>query len=124
MPVVVISVAMEDTGLPHDGPVALPEYLEEIVGGSHSSLGDAGRQRLRDLIFRNIHVFPAPGDTVTGRTTTVQHDINTTDARPVCCGPRRLALAGLRKEQTCVQEMLDGDKLSLVIALGNPPLFW
>ena len=28
------------------------------------------------------------------------------DARPVRCGPRRLASAGLRTEQTCMQEML------------------
>ena len=39
VPVVAISVAMDDTGLPNDGPAALPEYLEEIVGGSHPSLG-------------------------------------------------------------------------------------
>ena len=63
VPVAAISVAMEDTGLPNDGPAALPEYLEEIVGGSHPSLGDAGRQLLRDLIFRYRHVFPAPGGT-------------------------------------------------------------
>ena len=42
VPVAAISVAMEDTGLPQDGLAALPEYLEEIVGGSHPSLGDAG----------------------------------------------------------------------------------
>ena len=80
VPVAAKSVAMEDTGLPQDGPAALPEYLEEIVGGSHWSLGDAGRQRLRDFLFRYRHVFPAPGEPVTGRTTTVQHDIIMTDA--------------------------------------------
>ena len=106
VPVAAISVAMEDPGLPTDGPAALPEYLEEIVGGSHPSLGDAGLQLLRDLLFQYSHVFPVPGELVTGRTTAVQHDIITTDARPVRCGPRRLAPAGLRKEQTCVQEML------------------
>ena len=105
VPVAAISVALEDPGFPKDGPAALPEYLEEI---SHSSLGDAGRQLLRDLLFHYSHVFPAPGEPVTGRTTTVQHHIVTTDARPVRCGPRRLAPAGLRKEQTCVQEMLHG----------------
>ena len=42
VPVTAISVAMEAMGLPNDGPAALPEYLEEIVGGSHPSLGDAG----------------------------------------------------------------------------------
>ena len=41
-----ISVAIEDRGPPNNGPVALPEYLEEIVKGSHPSVGDAGRQLL------------------------------------------------------------------------------
>ena len=91
VPVAAISVTIEDTGPPKDGPVALPEYLEDIVKGSHPSLGDAGRRLLRDLLFRYRHVFPAPGEPVTGRTTTVQHDIITTDARPVRCSPRRLA---------------------------------
>ena len=97
VPVAAISVAIEDMGPPNDRPAALPEYLEEIVKGSHPSLGDAGRHFLRDLLFRYRHVSPAPGEPVTGRTTTVQHDIITTDARPVRCGPRRLAPAGLRK---------------------------
>ena len=35
VPVAVISVAIEDTGPPVNGPAALPEYLEEIVEGSH-----------------------------------------------------------------------------------------
>ena len=74
--------------------------------GSHPSLGNSGRQLLRDILFRYRHVFPAPGEPVTGRTTSVQHKIITTDARPVRCGPRRLAPAGLWKEQTCVKEML------------------
>ena len=39
VPVAAISVAMEDTGIPNEGPAALLEYLEEIVGGFHPSLG-------------------------------------------------------------------------------------
>ena len=42
VPVAAISVAIEVTGPPNNGLVALPEYLEEIVKGSHPSLGDAG----------------------------------------------------------------------------------
>ena len=110
VPVAAILVALVDPGHPMDGPAALPEYLEEIVAGSHPSWGDAGRQQLRDLLFRYKEVFPAPGEPVNGRTTSVQHEIFTTDARPVCCGPRRLAPAGLRKEQSCVQKMLHGDQ--------------
>ena len=43
-----------------------PEYLEEIVKGSHPSLGDACRELLPDLLFRYRHVFPALGEPVTG----------------------------------------------------------
>ena len=108
VPVAAISVVVEDPEFPKDGPAALSEYLKEIVASSHPSFGEAGLQLLRDLLFHYSHVFPAPGEPVTGRTTTVQHDIVMTDARPVWCGPRRLAPAGLRKEQPCVQEMLHG----------------
>ena len=92
---------------------SIPEHLEKIIAGSHPSLGDSGRQLLRDLLYlyRYRHVFPAPGDPVTGRTTSVQHEVLTQDARPVRCGPRRLAPAGLQTEQKCVQEMLLGGQI-------------
>ena len=48
---------------------------------------------------------------MTGRTTSGQHEILTPDARPVRCGPRRLAPAGLRTEQKCVQDMLLGGQI-------------
>ena len=63
--------------------MVLPEYLEDIVQGSHTSLGDTGRQSLRDLLHRYEHIFLAPGEPVTGRTKSVQHEIVTKDARPV-----------------------------------------
>ena len=116
-PVSAISVALADPGMPNEGYVALPEHLEEIVMGSHPSLGDSGRQLLHELLYRYRHVFLAPGEPVTGRTTSVQNEIG---ARPVRCGPRRLAPAGLRTEQTCVQELLLGVRLSPVIARGLP----
>ena len=97
--------------MPGDMCVVLPDHLEEIVTGSHPSLGEAGRRLLRDLLHRYKHVFPAPGEPVTGRTTSVQHEILTSDAWPVRCGPRRLAPAGLRTEQTCVKEMLLGGQI-------------
>ena len=40
------------------------DYLEDIVRGSHASLGDTGRQSLRELPNRYEHVFP--GEPVTG----------------------------------------------------------
>ena len=106
-----MSVARSELRLPTNTAVVLPEYLEDIVKGSHTSLGDTGRQSLRELLHRYEHVFPTPGEPVTGRTKSVQHEIITKDARPVRCGPRRLAPAGLRKEQDCVQDMLTGGQI-------------
>ena len=111
VPVSAVSVARSELRLPTNTAVVLPEYLEDIVGGSHASLGDTGRQSLRDLLHRYEHVFPAPGEPVTGRSKSVQHDIVTKYGRPVRCGPRRLAPAGLRKEQECVKDMLTGGQI-------------
>ena len=108
MPVLAVSVARSDLQMPIKGTAVLPDYLEDIVKGSHTSLGDTGRQSLRDLLHRYEHVFPAP---VTGRSKSVQHEIETNEGRPVRCGPRRLAPAGLRREQDCVKEMLTGGQI-------------
>ena len=111
VPVLSVSVARSMDGVPGPGTAELPDYLEDIVQGSHTSLGDSGRQLLRDLLHKYEHVFPAPGEPVTGRTKSVQHEIEINDARPVRCGPRRLAPAGLRREQDCVKEMLSGGQI-------------
>ena len=91
VPISAVSLALADPGLLDDMCVVHPDHLEEIVTGSHPSLGEAGRRLLRDLLHRYKHVVPAPGEPVNGRTTSVQHEILTSDAQPVCCGPRRLA---------------------------------
>ena len=90
---------------------ALPEHLKDIVAGSHSSLGEEGQAMLRTILIKYAHVFPAPGEPVTGRATAVQHDIETNGARPVRCGPRRLAPTGLRTEQTCIKDILEGGQI-------------
>ena len=104
VPVLSVSVARSMECVPSTETAELPDYLEDIVRGSHTSLGDSGRQSLRDLLHMYEHVFPAPGEPVTGRSKTVLHEIEINDARPVRCGPRRLAPAGLRREQDCVRE--------------------
>ena len=100
----------------------LPEHLEDIITGSHPSLGDEGRDTLRTILHKYTHVFPSPGETVTGRTMAVQHDIETNGARPVRCGPRRLALAGLRTEQTCINDMLEGGQIEPSDSLWASPV--
>ena len=111
VPVSAVSVARSKLRLPTKTTVVLPDYLEDIVKGSHTSLSDTGRQSLRELLHRYEHVFLAPGEPVTGRSKSVQHDIETKEGRPVRCGPRRLAPAGLRKEQECVKDMLTGGQI-------------
>ena len=66
VPVSAILVALADPGLPKEKHAILPEHFEDTVAGSHPSLGNSGRQLLRDLLYRYRHVFPAPGDPVTG----------------------------------------------------------
>ena len=121
VPVSAVSVALADPGLPDDGCVVLPDHLEEIVMGSHPSLGEAARWLLRELLHRYKHVY-ALGEPVTGRTTSVQHEILTSDAQPVCCGPRRLAPAGLQTEQTCAKEMLLGGQIEPSDSLWASPV--
>ena len=111
VPVSAVSVARSELRLPANTTVVQPDYLEDIVRGSHTSLRDTGRQSLRELLHRYEHVFPAPGEPVTGRSKSVQHEIETKEGRPVRCGPRRLAPAGLRKEQECVKDMLTGGQI-------------
>ena len=111
VPVLAVSVARSTEFMLETMSADLPEYLEDIVRGSHASLGDTGRQSLRDLLHKYEHVFPAPREPVTGRSKLVQHEIEINDARPVRCGRRRLAPAGLRREQDCVREMLSGGQI-------------
>ena len=102
VPVSAVSVALADPGLPDDGRVTLPDHLEEIVMGSHPSLGNlVGGCYMSSFIDINMY-SQHRGEPVTGRTTSVQHEILTSDARPVRCGPRRLAPDGLQTEQICV----------------------
>ena len=63
VPVLSVSVARSMECVPSTGTAELPDYLEDIVRGSHTSLGDSGRQLLRDLLHKYEHVFPAPGRT-------------------------------------------------------------
>ena len=111
VPMLAVSVAQSDLQGPVKRTAVLSDYLEDIVQGSHPSLGDTGRQSLHDLLLRYEHVFPAPGEPVTGRSKSVLHEIETNEGRPVRCGPRRLAPGGLRREQDCVREMLTGGQI-------------
>ena len=48
VPISAVSVVLWELQLPVDKVVSLPEHLEDIVEGSHPSLGETGRRLLRD----------------------------------------------------------------------------
>ena len=54
-----------------DANQPLPPHLEDIVAGSHPSLGENGRAMLRDILHKYVQVSPAPGEPVTGCTQAV-----------------------------------------------------
>ena len=47
---------------------SLPPHHKEIAAESHSSLGVDGQAAPTDILQKYNHVFPAPGDPVTGCT--------------------------------------------------------
>ena len=89
-----VSVALAEPVLPGEECGTLPDHLEDIVTGSHPSLGEAGQLLLRNLLHRYAHVFPAPGEPVTGHTTSAQHEILTSEL-----------------DRTCIKEMLLGGQI-------------
>ena len=59
VPVSAVSVALAEPVLPGGGGGCrtLPDHLEDVVTGSHPSLGEAGRLLLKNLLHRYAHMF-------------------------------------------------------------------
>ena len=62
VPVLAVSVALAQPVRPGEVGGTLPDHQEDIVMGSHPSLGEAGRMLLRSLLHRYAHVFRRPGN--------------------------------------------------------------
>ena len=103
-------------------PGPLPPHLEEIVAGSHPSLGVDGCGVLTDILHKYSHVFLVPGDPVTGRTKVVLHKIDTNGARPARCVAWRWRDFGWSRIVfgTCWKR----GKLNRVIVRGRHLLCW
>ena len=84
VPVSAVSV-VRSTVVPPGVDRTLLEHLEDIVVGSHPSLGLEGQAKLWNILHQYAHVFPTPGEPVTGRTTAVRHEIKTNNAWSVWC---------------------------------------
>ena len=93
VPVSAVSVALAEPVLPGEVKGTLPDHLEDIVTGSHPLWGRPVRC-CSGTFSIGTRMFSQPGG-VTGHATSVQHEIVTSDARPVRCVPFRLAPAWL-----------------------------
>ena len=69
-----------------------------------------------------VDLFPTPGSTLTGHTDAVEHNIDTGDSRPVRCTPRRMSSRKIKREETCVDEMLAGGQIEPSESLWSAPV--
>ena len=109
VPVAAISVAMEDPGPPTDGPAALPEYLEEIVGALTRRWVTQADNYFGTCYFAIVMFFRRRGSQLPAGPW--QFNMISLRRTPGQFAAARLAPAGLRKGQTCVQEMLQGGQI-------------
>ena len=90
-------------------PTTLPEHLQDLLERTSG-----------DLKF--VDLFPTPGSTLTGHTDAVEHNIDTGDSQPVRCAPRRMSSQKIKREETCVEEMLAGGQIEPSESLWSAPV--
>ena len=103
-------------------PTTLPEHLQDLLGRTSGDLDDRQRSQLAGALLRFVDLFPTPGSTLTGHTDAVEHNIDTGDSRPVRCAPRRMSSQKIKREETCVNEMLAGGQIEPSESLWSTPV--
>ena len=92
-------------------PATLPEHLQDLLERTSSDLDVLQRSQLAGALLRFVDLFPTPGSSLTGHTDAVEHNIDTGDSQPVRCAPRRMSSQKIKREETCVEEMLAGGQI-------------
>ena len=92
-------------------PATLPEHLQDLLERTSGDLDGMQRSQLAGTLLRFVDLFPTPGSTLTGHTDAVEHNIDTGDSQPVRCAPRRMSSQKIKREETCVEEMLAGGQI-------------
>ena len=64
-----------------------------------------------NTLLQFTDLFPVPGSALTGHTDAVEHSIDTGTTTPIRCAPRRMSPQKIKKEETCVAEMLTGGQI-------------
>ena len=92
-------------------PATLPEHLQDLLERTSGDLDGMQRNQLPGALLRFVDLFPTPGSTLTGHTDAVEHNIDTGDSQPVRCAPIRMSSQKIKREETCVEEMLAGGQI-------------
>ena len=98
-------------------PTTLPEHLQDLLERTSGDLDDRQRSQLAGALLQFVDPFPTPGSTLTGHTDAVEHNIDTGDSQLVRCAPRRMSSKKIKREETCVDEMLAGGQIEPCITL-------
>ena len=73
------------------------------------------------LLAKHVHMFPAPGTPITGRTDAVVHEIDTGSTRPIRCNPRKLSPKKIKIQQELVDKMLEEGQIEHSVSAWSAP---
>jgi hypothetical protein len=101
-----------------DGPIEVPDHLNELykITCDREKLSVDMQNKLKVLLCKHASLF-AKHDKDLGRTSLVEHDIDTGDSKPIRQPPRRLAIALQEDAEREINAMLEAD----VIERGQSP---
>ena len=92
-------------------PSMLPDHLQDMLNLTSENLDNVQRGQLANTLLQFTDLFPVPGSALTGHTDAVEHSIDTGTTTPIWCAPRRMSPQKIKKEETCVTEMLTGGQI-------------
>ena len=84
----------------------LPSYIQDMVDQAVSLSDDERLQLLMTLLSSYKELLPVSGNAITGRTSSVLHDIDTGDTKPIRHTPRRLSSQKIKGQDKLVDQML------------------
>jgi hypothetical protein len=90
---------------PENGDEQLPSHLVDLFERSSKSRSHLEKLEIKKLLIEFQDVFSKDDDDV-GRTTLIEHTIETGDARPVKQLPRRVPIAFQGEEKDCIEKLL------------------
>ena len=92
-------------------PAMLPDHLQDMLNLTSENLDNVQKGQLANTLLQFTDLFPVPGSALTGHTDAVEHSIDTGTTTPIRCAPRRMSPQKIKKEETCIAEMLTGGQI-------------